>query len=288
MAPEGGASSDYDLAGKAAIVTGAARGIGLATAERLVAHGASVLISDLDGDLASEVAGRLGAGAVPCEGDITAAGGAEAVVHAAADAFGRIDVIVNNAGYNRPALAHKMEDDAFQAMLDIHLWAPFRIIRAAAPWLREPAKQEAERGEEVFRKIVNVSSIVGTAGSPLELNYAAGKAGIIGVTKSLAKEWGRFKVNVNAVAFGFIATRLNAPKTDDNVISVGGGSVALGIRSDFRDAELARAAEIISLGRWGTTDEAAAAVFFLCSPLSNYVHGQVLHVNGGLMSGMSE
>jgi 3-oxoacyl-[acyl-carrier protein] reductase len=279
------------LAGRCAIVTGAARGIGRATADLLAAHGARVLVSDLDGELAEEAARRIadeGGEAVFWAGDLTAPGGADAVVQAAADAFGRIDIIVNNAGYNRPGLVHRMSDDAFRAMLDIHLWVPFRIIRAAAPYLREPAKQEAERGEEVFRKIVNVSSIVGTAGGPLEVNYAAGKAGIVGMTKSLAKEWGRFKVNVNAVAFGMIETRLNSAKTPDNVISVGGEPVMLGIADEFRDAERARAPDVIPLGRWGTPVEAAGAVFFLCSPWSNYVHGQVLHVNGGLLAGMSE
>jgi 3-oxoacyl-[acyl-carrier protein] reductase len=223
---------------------------------------------------------------VPCAGDITAPGGPEAVVAAAAKAFGRIDILVNNAGYNRPRLIHRMSDADFQAMLDIHLTAPFRMIRAAAPYLREPAKREAELGEEVFRKIVNVSSVVGTMGAPLEANYAAGKAGLLGITKSLAKEWGRFKVNVNAVAFGIIETRLTAAQAEDNVISIGGESVSLGIGGEYRDAERAKAEEMIPLGRWGTPEEAAGGVFFLCSPWSNYVHGQVLHVTGGLLSGM--
>ena len=286
MSPEGLLPSAGGglLAGRAAVVTGAARGIGRATAQLLALHGARVLISDLDEELAQEVADGIGGGAVACGGDITAAGGAERVVAMAAEAFGQLDIIVNNAGYNRPGLFHKMDDAAFQAMLDIHLWAPFRILRAAAPMLREPAKREAARGEEVFRKIVNVSSIVGMAGGPLEVNYAAGKAGIAGMTKSLAKEWGRFKVNVNAVAFGLIETRLTAPRGEGNVISVGGEPVALGIGREFREAELERAGDQIALGRWGTPQEAAGAIFFLCSPWSNYVHGEVLHVTGGLLS----
>jgi 3-oxoacyl-[acyl-carrier protein] reductase len=279
MSPEG------VLAGKAAIVTGSGRGIGRATAELLAAHGARVLISDLDGDAAAEACRALGTRGAVHAGDITAPGGAEAVVQAAVDAFGRIDIIVNNAGYNRDVPVHKMSDGDFQSMLDIHLVAPFRIIRAAAPYLREPAKLEASRGEEVFRKIVNVSSISGTAGAPLEVNYAAGKAGLVGITKALAKEWGRFKVNVNAVAFGFVETRLTGAAGADNVIRVGDQKVALGIRD--REAERARAAELIPLGRWGTAEEAAGGVFLLCTPWSNYIHGQVLHVTGGLLAGMS-
>jgi 3-oxoacyl-[acyl-carrier protein] reductase len=206
-------------------------------------------------------------------------------VQAAIDAFGKIDIIVNNAGYTRDVPVHKMSDEDFHAMLDIHLVAPFRIIRAAAPHLREPAKREAEQGREVFRKIVNVSSIAGTTGAALEVNYSSAKAGLAGLTKALAKEWGRFKVNVNAVAFGFIETRLTGQKSDDNVIRIGGETLALGIRD--RVSEREKAGEAIPLGRWGTAEEAAGGVFLLCSPWSNYVHGQVLHVTGGQLAGMS-
>jgi 3-oxoacyl-[acyl-carrier protein] reductase len=275
-------SPDGLLAGKAAIVTGSGRGIGRATAELLAEHGANVLISDLDRELAEETGRQIGPRAAAHACDITASDSAEATVQAAVDAFGRIDIIVNNAGYNRDVPVHKMSDADFQSMLDIHLVAPFRIIRAAAPYLREPAKLEAQRGEEVFRKIVNVSSIVGTHGAPLEVNYAAGKAGLIGMTRALAKEWGRFKVNVNAVAFGMIETRLTSGKTDDNVIRIGGDVVALGIRD--REQERAKSADMIPLGRWGTAEEAAGGVFLLCSPWSNYIHGQVLHVTGGLLA----
>jgi 3-oxoacyl-[acyl-carrier protein] reductase len=275
-------SPDGVLAGKAALVTGAARGIGLATARLLAAHGASVLIADLDRDVAADACRSLAGETALYAGDITAPGGPEGVVRAAVDAFGRIDIIVNNAGYNRDAPVHKMSDAEFASMLEIHLVAPFRIIRAAAPYLREPAKLEAARGEEVFRKIVNVSSIVGTAGAPLEVNYAAGKAGLIGMTKALAKEWGRWKVNVNAVAFGLIETRLTAAKAEDNVIRVGDTTVPLGIRDRVQERD--KAAEMIPLGRWGTAEEAAGGVFLLCSPWSNYIHGQVLPVTGGLLS----
>ena len=164
-----------------------------------------------------------------------------------------------------------------------HVTVPFKVIRAAAPHLREPAKQERERGEEVFRKIVNVSSISGTMGNAGQANYSAGKSAVVGLTKTLAKEWGQFKVNVNAVAFGWIETRLTAPKVEDNVMEIGGEKVQLGIPDQLRGM----AAMLIPLGRPGTPEEAAGGVFFLCSPWSNYVHGQVLNVTGGQFTGMT-
>ncbi|MFL5849613.1 MAG: SDR family NAD(P)-dependent oxidoreductase, partial [Solirubrobacteraceae bacterium] len=178
---------------------------------------------------------------------------------------------------------HKMSDDWFQKMLDIHVVAPFRIIRAAAPHLREPAKKEREEGREVFRKIVNVSSVSGTMGNAGQVNYSSGKAGVVGLTKTLAKEWGQFKINVNAVAFGYIETRLTAPKEDANVILKDGKEIQLGIPDQLRSM----AAMLNPLGRPGTTQEAAGGVFFLCSPWSNYVHGQVLNVTGGQFTGMT-
>jgi 3-oxoacyl-[acyl-carrier protein] reductase len=204
-------------------------------------------------------------------------------VQTAIDAWGRLDIIVNNAGYTLDAPIHKLSDDWFQKMLDIHIVAPFRVIRAAAPHLREPAKAERERGEEVFRKIVNVSSTSGTMGNAGQANYSAGKAGIVGLTKTLAKEWGQFKVNCNAVAFGFIETRLTASKDESNVAQIGGETVQLGIPDQLRGM----ASMLIPLGRPGTPQEAAGGVFFLCSPWSNYVHGQVLNVTGGQFTGMT-
>jgi len=157
------------------------------------------------------------------------------------------------------------------------------VIRAAAPHLREPAKKEREEGNEVFRKIVNISSISGTMGNAGQANYSSAKAGVTGLTKTLAKEWGQFKVNVNAVAFGFIETRLTAAKAEDNTMEIGGEKVQLGIPEQMRGM----ASMLIPLGRPGTPEEAAGGVFFLCSPWSNYVHGQVLNVTGGQFVGMT-
>jgi 3-oxoacyl-[acyl-carrier protein] reductase len=176
-----------------------------------------------------------------------------------------------------------MSDEQFQAMLDIHNVVPFRVLRAAAPHLREPAKKEREEGQEVFRKVVNVSSISGTMGNAGQANYSSGKAGVVGLTKTLAKEWGQFKINVNAVAFGFIETRLTAAKDESNTMEIGGKEIQLGIPEQLRGM----GAMVIPLGRPGTPEEAAGGVFFLCSPWSNFVHGQVLNVTGGQWSGMT-
>jgi 3-oxoacyl-[acyl-carrier protein] reductase len=267
---------------KVAIVTGSARGIGRATAELLAEHGARVLVNDLDGDLAAQTASDIDGETVVYGGDLTQPRAPEELVQTAIDAWGKVDIIVNNAGYTIDAPIHKMSDEAFQRMLDIHTIVPFRVIRAAAPHLREPAKQEREEGREVFRKIVNVSSISGTMGNAGQANYSAGKNGVVGLTKTLAKEWGQFKINVNAVAFGWIETRLTASKVEDNTMEIGGEKVQLGIPDQMRGM----ASVLIPLGRTGTPEEAAGGVFFLCSPWSNFVHGQVLNITGGQFTGM--
>jgi 3-oxoacyl-[acyl-carrier protein] reductase len=270
------------LDGKAAIVTGSARGIGRATAELLADQGARVLINDLDGDVAEQAASEIAGETTVFAGDLTQPGIPDQLVQKAVDEFGRIDIIVNNAGYTWDGVAHKMADEQFQAMLDIHTVVPFRIIRAAAPHVREPAKAEREQGQEVFRKIVNVTSVSGTMGNAGQVNYAAAKAGVVGLTKTLAKEWGQFKVNVNAVAFGFVETRLTAAKEEGGKIEMEGKEIPLGIPEQMR----AMAAVMIPLGRPASPEEAAGPVFFLCSPWSNYVHGQVLNATGGQFGGM--
>jgi len=267
---------------KVAIVTGSARGIGRATAELLSEHGAKVVINDLDTDLAAQTASEIAGETAVFGGDLTKAEAPEALVGAALDAWGKIDIIVNNAGYTIDAPIHKMSDEAYQRMLDIHTIVPFRVIRAAAPHLREPAKKEREEGVEVFRKIVNVSSISGTMGNAGQANYSSGKAAVVGLTKTLAKEWGQFKINVNAVAFGWIETRLTASKDSENTMEIDGQTVQLGIPDQMRSL----APMMIPLGRPGTPEEAAGGVFFLCSPWSNYVHGQTLNVTGGQFGGM--
>ena len=255
-----------ELNGQVALVTGAGRGIGAETARMLSAAGANVLVSDVDGAEAEAVSSSLAGESRVHAADLTAGSACDDVVAAAVDAWGRLDIVVNNAGYAWDAPIHKVTDQQFQAMLDIHAVVPFRILRAAAPHLREPAKRERAEGVEQFRKVVNVVSLAGVMGNAGQVAYAAGKAATVGLTRSLAKEWGAFKINVNAVAFGFIETRLTA---------------------DVPEQARAAFAASIPLGRAATPEEAARGIYYLCSPGSDYVHGQVLGVSGGLAVGMA-
>jgi 3-oxoacyl-[acyl-carrier protein] reductase len=271
------------LDGKAAIVTGSARGIGRATAELFASEGAKVLINDLDGDVAEQAAGEIEGETTVHAGDLTKEGAADALVSAAIDSFGAVDIAVNNAGYTWDGVIHRMSDEQFQAMLDIHTIVPFRVTRALAPHWREAAKAERDQGEEVFRKLVNVTSISGTMGNAGQANYSAAKAGVVGLTKTVAKEWGQFKINVNAVAFGFVETRLTAAKEEGGEMTAPGGEkIGLGIPEQMR----AMASAIIPIGRPASPQEAAGPVLFLASQLSNYVHGQVVNVTGGQFGGM--
>jgi 3-oxoacyl-[acyl-carrier protein] reductase len=259
------------LDGKTAIITGSARGIGRATAELFTSEGAQVTINDIDGDVAEQASSEIQGDTISVSGDLTSPGACD-------------DVLVNNAGYTWDGAVHKMSDEQFQAMLDIHTIVPFRMIRAVAPHMREPAKTERERGEEVFRKIINITSISGTMGNAGQANYSSGKAAVTGLTKTLAKEWGQFKVNVNAVAFGFVETRLTQAKEKGETVKAGGSGpeVAIGVPEQLRQM----ASVLIPLGRPAQPEEAAAPVLFLASSLSNYVHGQVINVTGGQFSGM--
>src|SRR5512134_3740607 len=212
------------LDGKAAIITGSARGIGRATAELFSGEGAKVLINDLDGDVAEQAANEIGGETAVHAGDLTKEDAADELVAAAVEAFGTVDIVVNNAGYTWDGVVHRMTDEQFQAMLDIHTIVPFRVIRALAPSWREAGKAERAEGKEVFRKIVNVSSISGTMGNAGQANYSAAKAGVTGLTKTIAKEWGQFKINVNAVAFGFVETRLTQAKEKGETMTAAGDS----------------------------------------------------------------
>jgi 3-oxoacyl-[acyl-carrier protein] reductase len=272
------------LDGKTAIITGSARGIGRATAELFSAEGAQVTINDIDGDIAEQAASEITGETVAVAGDLTKPGACDEVVQKTVDAFGKVDILVNNAGYTWDGVVHNMTDEQFQAMLDIHTVVPFRMIRAVAPHMREPAKAERNEGKEVFRKIVNITSISGTMGNSGQANYSSGKAGVTGLTRTVAKEWGPFKVNVNAVAFGFVETRLTQAKEKGETVQAGaaGEEIPIGIPEQMRQL----ASAIIPLGRAAQPEEAAQPVLFLASPLSNYVHGQILNVTGGQFGGM--
>ena len=276
------ASMSSRIDNRVAIVTGAGRGIGRASAQLLASEGARVLINDLDARFAQETAAAIkmaGGVAHVLLGDVSAPDFPSQLVNTTLEVFGGLDILVNNAGFTWDGTLHKMSDEQWQTILEVHLTAPFRIIRSAATFLRETAKREkAERGAARPRKIINISSTSATRGNFGQANYAAAKAGIIGLTRALAREWGPFNIQVNCVAFGVIDTRLTAGKEDGERIRRGDREIALGIPAEMR----ASALKLIPMGRAGTPQEAAGAVLFLASPLSDYVSGQVVEVTGGL------
>ena len=269
------------LDGKVAILTGSGRGIGAAAAKLFAAEGASVVVSDLDPAPAEETAAAIrnaGGKAIVVAGDVTDPAFPAQLVKATLDAFGGIDIIVNNAGYTWDAVIQNMTDKQWYAMIDVHTTAPFRILREASNFIRDAAKKEqAATGRAKARKVVNVSSVSGVYGNAGQANYSTAKAGITGLTKTLAKEWGRYNVQVNCVCYGFIETRLTAPKEQAEKVQREGEEVALGVPDQLRQM----APLLIPLGRPGTPEEAAGPMLFLASPLSDYVSGHVLEVTGG-------
>lgn len=275
------AEAPFSLEGRVALVTGAGRGIGRAIAKRLASAGARVMVNDLDEAMlrASEAEIDRPERVQHVQGDLTDPATPAAVVNATLDAFGAIDIIVNNAGYSWDNVIQKTTDEQFQAMLEIHLVTPFRLLRAASTFIRETARKEMAAGQRVMRKVVNITSIAGTDGNPGQAGYSSGKAGVIGLTKTLAKEWGRYNVNVNAVGFGLIQTRLvqdlNAPGAS---MEMHGHQIRLGVQPTLLES----VKSACPLGRLGTPEEAAGAVLFFCSPLSDYVTGEVLICGGGL------
>lgn len=269
------------LAGKTAVITGAGRGIGAAAAQRMAEAGANLVLSDLDPQPLEAVARPLsgaGIGVATLVGDVTAVDFAPELLRLAEQAFGTPDILLNNAGYTWDAIFHKLSAQQWQAMLDVHLTAPQRMMQVIGGAMRDAAKRQLSDGQHPpCRKIINVSSISGTEGNPGQANYSAAKAGVIGLTKTVAKEWGRFNICVNAVAFGWIDTRLTRDRAQQETIERGGHAIALGIPA----ANLEQAAQQVALGRAGTPHEAAGAILFLASPLSDYVSAQVLVVDGG-------
>src|SRR5229473_1788669 len=242
----------FDLKGRAALVTGAGRGIGRAVAEQLAAAGASVMINDIDRDVlfeAGDAIAKLGGNVKAMPGDVTNPAFPEKLVNATVNGFGSIDIIVNNAGYTWDNVIQKTTDEQFQAMLDIHITAPFRVLRAASTFIRETAKRETAEGRRVMRKVVNITSIAGTDGNPGQAGYSSGKAGVIGLTRTMAKEWGRYNVTVNAVGFGIIETRLTQPLAGAAAsIDVQGRKIAVGVQPNV----LERVKQACPLGRVGT------------------------------------
>lgn len=270
------------LAGRVAVVTGSGRGIGRAIALKLAAEGARVVVNDLDTETAAETEAAVratGGEAVTCVGSVTEAGFADRFVGAAVERFGGLDIVVNNAGYTWDGVIQKVSDEQWQAMLDVHLTAPFRILRAAQPVISARVRQERAAGGPVpCRKVVNVSSIAGLGGNAGQVGYAAAKAGVLGLTATLAKEWGRLNVTVNTVAFGLITTRLTAaPADSDATIDIEGRTLRVGVNPGLLDTMSRQ----IPLGRAGTPEEAAGAVSLFCRPESDYISGQTVVCGGG-------
>ena len=270
------------LDGKVALVSGSGRGIGRAIALKLASEGARVVVNDLDPEPAAETVElikKTGAEAVACMGSVTAPDFAERFVKTAVDTYKGLDLVINNAGYTWDSVIQKMTDEQWYAMIDVHLTAPFRILRAAQPVLRALSKAEAEQGREVFRKVVNISSVAGLGGNAGQVNYASAKAGIVGLTLTLAKEWGRMKVNVNCVAFGLIKTRLTeATAAQGASIKVEGRDIKVGVNPEL----MAMLEKSIPLGRGGTPEEAAGAVYLFCTPEADYISGQTIICGGGI------
>ncbi len=268
------------LNGKVAIITGSGRGIGRAVALMFAWEGAKVVASDIDAETAEQTAADIkaaGGDAVAYVGDVTIPDFAKGIMETAADAWGAVHVIVNNAGFTWDALVHKMTEEHWDKIIDLHLKAPFRIIQAAKPYFCDEAKQEKARGQKVSRKIINISSIAGLGGNPGQANYSSAKAGLVGLTKTISKEWARYNVQCNCVAFGFIDTRLTQEKEKGVTVKSEAQEIALGIPKTQRDMFI----KMIPMGRPGTAEEAAGTILFFASPLSDYVSGQVLVVGGG-------
>lgn len=269
------------LEGKVALITGSGRGIGRSIALKLASEGARIVVNDLDAEPAQESVEAIreaGGQAVACVGSVTAPDFAERFIGTAISEYKGLDIIVNNAGYTWDNVVQKMTDEQWYAMIDVHLTAPFRILRAAQPVIRALGKAEAEAGNRVVRKVVNISSVAGLFGNAGQTNYSTAKAGIVGMTQTLAKEWGRLNVTVNCVAYGFIKTRLTSSAAGESTANIDGREIKVGVNPDL----MAMMERSIPLGRGGTPDEAAGAVYLLCIPESDYVSGQTLMCSGGM------
>ncbi len=261
------------LDGKVAVVTGAGRGIGRATAVRIAHEGAAVVVNDVDAEPANETAEIItgaGGAALVSTHDTVDLRAAEAMLAAGADAFGAIDIVVNNAGITRDKTFHNLDDELWDFVLNVNLKTAFHTTRAAMPYLRDAAKREmAATGVPAYhRKITFTTSAAFLTGNAGQANYTAAKGGIVGLTRTLARELGPFRINVNAVAPGFIETRLTAAKQEGEDV---------GIPEQIRQMALM----LIALGRYGQPEDVANAHLFLVSEEADFISGVILPVAGG-------
>lgn len=262
------------LDGKTAVITGAGRGIGRATAILFAKEGARVVLTDVDPEPLEEVvkeisSQNLKAYAVPA--DVRNFEDCKRIFEKAGEVGGgSVDILANIAGITRDAVIHKMKDEDWQFVIDVNLKGTYNCIKASVPFMREVAKKEIKENREYHRKIINTSSTAALRGNPGQINYTAAKAGIIGITRTVAREWGGFFINCNCVAPGLTATRLTQPKKPGDTFGI-------------PEEQLKRTIESIPFKRPGKPEELAGVYLFLASPLSDYVTGQVINVSGGLV-----
>lgn len=259
------------LDGKIAIITGGARGIGFATATKLGREGVRIVLNDRDEDPLDEavkVLRKEDVDVIGFPGDITVEDFGDCFTDAAVETFGGLDIIINNAGWIWDSVIQNMTDEQFQAMLRVHIEAPFRILRAAIRHIRPRAKAEKAAGQLINRKVINVTSTSGVSGAAGQANYASAKAGLIGLTKSLAREWGRYAVNVNCIAFGIVET-----PAMQSLISSG----------KMPKAYLDQLKDQIPLAHFATPEDAADAIYLFCLPESDFITGQLILCTGGAL-----
>lgn len=260
---------------KVAVVTGAGRGIGQAIAELFAREGAKVVVNDVDRDVAEEtvkLCHAAGAQAFAFTGSVADRHDTDALMAATVEQFGCLDILINNAGITRDRVVHKMSDLDWDLVLDVNLKGTFNTIRSAAPYLRDVAKKEKDElgAPRYHRKIVNFFSTAAIRGNPGQINYAAAKMGNVGITRTMAQEWGPFWINVNAVAPGLTETRMTATKEETNG--------AYGIPMAQKEALISR----IPFGRAAVPLDIARVVLFFSCPLSDFVTGQEINVSGGM------